>query len=97
VNLRGKTRGEIEQRLATKSRSELLDLVHSLVTVEQLFKPSEVAARTHVNKRAILRDVRDGKFGDYIVRAENSVLLPASGIKQWLDRYRVSVNGKDST
>ena len=94
MNLRGKTREEIELKLATKSRSELLDLVHSLVTVELLLKPSEIAARVGVNKRAVIRDIRDGKFGPYYVRAENSIVVPASGVNEWLRQFRVAVNGK---
>ena len=89
ADLRGKTREQLERLLQDKTRSELIDLVHSLLTVEQLFKPGEISARTHVNKRAILRDLRDGKFGDYYCRAENSVLIPASGVQKWLNRYKI--------
>jgi len=92
VKLHGKTREQIEAALADKSRSELLDLIHALVTVEQLLKPSEIAARSCLNKRAVLRDIRDGKFGDYYVRAENSIAIPASGINQWRNRFRVRPN-----
>jgi hypothetical protein len=89
MNLRGKTREQLEVILAPKSRSELIDLIHSLVTVEILFKPSEIATRAGLNKRSVLRDIRAGKFGDYFVRAENSICVPASGVHQWLNRFRV--------
>jgi hypothetical protein len=89
MNLHGKTREQVETALAHKSRSELLDLIHSLVTVEQLLKPAEIAARSCLNKRAILRDIRDGKFGDYYCRAENSIAVPASGVNQWRSQFRV--------
>ena len=85
----GRTREEIEKQLAGKSRAELLDLIHSLVTVEQLLKPAEIAARSCLNKRAVLRNIRDGKFGDYYVRAENSIAVPASGVHQWRNKFRV--------
>jgi hypothetical protein len=94
MNLRGKSREQIERALASKSRSDLIDTIFSLVSVEQLFKPSEIAARSCLNKRAVLRDIRDGKFGDYYCRAENSIAIPASGVNQWLSRFRVPVNGK---
>jgi len=94
MKLRGKTREQLEAALAHKSRSELVDLIHSLVTVEQLFKPAEIAARSCLNKRAVLRDVRAGRFGDYYCRAENSIAVPASGVNQWRSRFRVPVNGK---
>jgi hypothetical protein len=93
VNLRGKTREQLEAALTHKSRSELIDLIHSLVTVEQFFKPSEIAARSCLNKRAVLRDIRDGKFGDYFCRAENSIAVPASGVNKWRNGFRVPANG----
>jgi hypothetical protein len=87
--LRGKTREQLDTGLAHKSRSELIDLIYSLVTVEQLFKPSEIAARSCLNKRAVLRDIRDGKFGDYYCRAENSIAVPASSVNEWRNNFRV--------
>ena len=53
MNLRGKTRDQIERELANKSRSELLDVIFSLATVEQWFKPSEIAARSCMAHRRI--------------------------------------------
>ena len=97
MNLRGKTRDEIEAMLAHKSRSELLDLILSLVTVEQLFKPSEIAARSCLNKRAILRDIRNGKFGPYFCRAENSIAVPASGVNSWRRRFLVPDHSRRPT
>jgi len=89
MNLHGKTREQLERVLNGKSRSELLDIIFSLTTVEQLLKPAEIAARSCLNKRAVLRDIRDGKFGDYYCRAENSIAIPASGVNHWRNRFRV--------
>jgi hypothetical protein len=89
MNLRGKTREQLEAALAHKSRSELLDLIHSLTTLEQLVKPSEIAARSCLNKRAVLRDIRNGKFGDYYCRAENSLAIPLSGVNKWRSDFCV--------
>jgi len=94
MNLHGKTREQIQSMLAGRTRSELLDIIFSLTTVEQFFKPAEIAARSCLNKRAVLRDIRDGKFGDYYCRAENSIAVPASGVNHWRDRFRVPANGK---
>ena len=94
MNLRGKSREQVEAALAHKSRSELIDLVYSLVTVEQLFKPAEIAARSCLNKRAVLRDIRDGKFGAYFCRAENSIAVPASGVNEWRHTFRVPAKPK---
>jgi len=89
MTLRGKTRDQLESALRLKSRSELIDLIYSLITVEQLLKPAEIAARSCLNKRAVLRDIRDGKFGDYYCRAENSIAVPASGVNKWRSNFRV--------
>lgn len=99
MNLRGKTLEQLRTALAYKSRSELIGLIHSLVTVEQLFKPAEIAARSCLNKRAVLRDIRDGKFGDYYCRAENSIAVPASGVNRWRNNFRVpaKLNGEART
>src|SRR5436309_15171697 len=97
MNLRGKTREQLEAALAHKSRSELIALIYSLVTVEQLLKPAEIAARSCLNKRAVLRDIRDGKFGDYFCRAENSIAVPASGVNQWRRRFVVQSNNGSVT
>ncbi len=96
MNLRGKTREQLEAALTNKSRSDLLDLIFSLVTVEQLFKPSEIAARSRLNKRAVLSDIREGKFGPYFCRAENSIAVPASGVNQWRRRFLVAQDNKQS-
>jgi len=94
MNLRGKTREQFEAALTNKSRSDLLDLIFSLVTVEQLLKPAEIAARSCLNKRAVLRDIRDGKFGDYYCRAENSIAVPASGVNKWRNNFSVAAMHK---
>jgi len=94
MNFAGKTREQIEVALANKSRSDLLDVIYSLSTVEQWFKPSEIAARSCINKRAVLRDIRDGKFGDFYCRAENSIAVSASGVNEWRRRFRVPVNAE---
>ena len=94
MNLRGKSYEQVTAAVAHKSRRELIDLIYSLVTVEQLLKPAEIAARTCLNKRAVLRDIRDGKFGDYFCRAENSIAVPASGVNKWRSRFRVPARPK---
>lgn len=47
-----------------------------------------------MNKRAVLRDIREGKFGPYLVRAENSIAVPASGVKKWRGSFLVRPNGE---
>jgi hypothetical protein len=96
MNLAGKTREQIEQIFASNSRAKLIDVIYSLVTVEQLFKPSEIAARSCVNKRAVLADIRAGKFGPYICRAENSIAVPASGVNKWRRSFLVPVDSTEN-
>jgi len=93
MKLNGKTREQIEAALAHRSRSELLDIIFSLTTVENCFKPAEIATRSRLNKRAVLRDIRDGKFGDYYCRAENSIAVPASSVNKWRRSFLVPQNG----
>ena len=89
MHLAGKTREEIERALRNYSRAALVDVIFSLTTVEQFFKPSEIAARSCINKRAVLKDIRDGKFGPYFCRAENSIAVPTSGVNSWRRRFLV--------
>ena len=92
MSLLGKTREEIDRYVRGKSRSELIEIIYSLSTVEPLLKPSEIAARSCVNKRIVLRAIRDGALGPYICRADNSIAVPASGVNAWRRRFLVPVN-----
>jgi len=91
MKLHGKTREQIQAALVNKSRCELIDVIFSLATVEQWFKPSEIAARSCLNKRAVLKDIRDGKFGPYYCRADNSISVPANGVNKWRRAFLVPV------
>jgi hypothetical protein len=93
MNLRGKTREQLHAALEHKSRSELIDLIHSLLTVEQLLKPSEIAARSCLNKRAVLRDIRDGKFGDCYANQSHCLVLVFMG---WLRNAYVIVRANET-
>jgi hypothetical protein len=93
--LLGKTREEIERAVASKSRADLIDVIYSMASIEPLLKPADIAARSCLNKRAVLRDIRAGKFGDYYCRAENSIAVPASGVNAWRRRFLVPVKGRN--
>jgi hypothetical protein len=88
-DLRGKTREQLEVTLRHKSRTELIDLIHSLIEVEQWLKPAQIASLCCINKRAILRAIRNGELGDYFCRAENSLAVPISGVNRWRNNFRV--------
>lgn len=95
MNLQGKSRDEIAAALAGSSRAALLDIIVSLVEVEQLFKPSEIAKRSAMDKRTVLRDMHAGLFGgEFFKRAENQVMVSASGVNAWRAGFRVTTNGR---
>lgn len=88
MRISGKTRQELEVLLKNKSRAELLDLIHSLTIVEQLLKPSEIASRSALNKRAVLKEIREGRLGPYYCRARRATLrasayLSGRGSSTW--------------
>lgn len=92
MKLSGKSREEIERALVGKTRAELLDIIVSMATVEQHFRPSEVAARSAMTKRTILADIHAGRFnGEYFKRSENQITVSASGVNAWRNQFRVIV------
>jgi hypothetical protein len=92
MRLSGKSREEIERALAGKTHAELIDVIFSLATVEQHFKPAEIAARSAMKKRTILADIHSGRFGgEYFKRSENQVTVSASGVNSWRRSFRVVV------
>ena len=92
MNLSGKSREEIDRALAGKTRAELFDIIFSLSTVEQHFKPGEIARRSGMTKRTVLADVHKGRFGgEYYKRAGNQITVSASGVNAWRRSFRVSV------
>lgn len=95
MTLHGKSREDVEAALAGYSRAALLDLIFSLVEVEQLFKPAEIAERSAMDKRTVLRDIHAGLFGgEFFKRAENQVLVSARGVNAWRNGFRVTTNGR---
>ncbi len=91
-NLTGKTREQIERALERKTRSELIDLIFSLSTVEQHFTPAEIAQRSGMTKRTVLADIHAGRFnGEYFKRSGNQLTVSASGVAAWRQNFRVDV------
>jgi hypothetical protein len=96
MNLSGKTPEEIEKALIGKSRKELIGIICRLATVEQHYKPAEIAARSAMKKRTVLADIHAGKFGgEYYKRAENQITVSASGVNAWRQSFRVVVVPKE--
>lgn len=93
MTLAGKSREQIAHALARLERDELYDLIFSLVTVEQLLKPSEVASLSGMDKRTVLADIDAGKLGDVFLRTEPQPRVAVSAVNRWRDGFRVRVNG----
>ena len=92
MNLSGKSPEEIEKALIGKSRTELIDIICRLATVEQHYKPAEIAARSAMKKRTVLADIHAGKFGgEYYKRSENQITVSASAVHAWRQSFRVVV------
>jgi Mg2+/Co2+ transporter CorC len=95
-NLAGKSRQDLEVLLRNSSREELLDIIESLASVEQLLKPAEIAARSCMNKRRILAAIRRGELGPYFAHAENSIAVPASSVNKWRRRFLVPITATNA-
>jgi hypothetical protein len=97
MNLSGKSPEEIERALIGKSRKELIDIIYRLATVEQHYKPAEIAARSAMKKRTVLADIHAGKFGgEYFKRAENQITVSASGVNVWRNSFRIIVTPSEN-
>src|SRR5262252_9691147 len=100
MNLSGKSREEIQSAVAGKTRTELIDIIFALSTVEQHFTPSQIASRSGMTKRTVLLDIHRGRFnGEYYKRAGNQITVSASGVNAWRRSFRVEVahpQGRDS-
>jgi hypothetical protein len=98
MNFSGKSREEVAQALASKTRDELIDLIFSLAVVEQHFTPSEIARRSAMTKRTILADIHKGRFGgEYYKRSPNQITVSASGVNAWRRSFRVRVEHPHGT
>ena len=94
LNLTGKTREEIAKTLKDVPRSELIEMVVSMATLEPWFKPSEIARARRTPVRTVREALKAGKLGGgYYRRAGNSMLASASGVAAWDASFFVSVNG----
>jgi hypothetical protein len=92
-NLAGKTREQIEHALAGRTRTELIDLIFSLSTVEQHFTAAEIAQRSGMTKRTVLADIHAGRFnGEYFKRSGNQLTVSASGVAAWRKSFRVDAH-----
>jgi len=92
MNLSGKSPEEIEKALIGKSRKELIDIICRLATVEQHYRPGEIAVRSAMTKRTVLADIHAGRFGgEYFKRSVNQITVSASGVNAWRQNFRVIV------
>jgi hypothetical protein len=96
MNLTGKTREEIADNLAGAPRSRLIDIIVSMATLEQWFKPSEIAVRRRMNVRDVRAAFKAGKLGGgYYRRAGNSMLASASAVASWDRSFFIATHKKE--
>lgn len=96
VNLSGKTPDQIAHALRNHSRSELIDVIHSLVTVEQLLKPRQVALLEHRDVRDVIKDMKAGVYnGGYYAFSFNSLRVSASAVNARRSRQFVAAIATD--
>ena len=92
MNFSGKSREEIEQAVARKTRAELIDIIVSQSTLEQHFTPRQIASRSGMTKRTVLADIHAGRFGgEYFKRSGNQITVSATGVNAWRRSFRVEV------
>jgi hypothetical protein len=98
MNLTGKSREDVVRMLRTKTRCELIEMIVSLVQVEQHFTATEIACRSGMTKRTVLGDIHAGKFGgEYCKRAANQITVSASGVNAWRRSFCVRVGHPETT
>jgi len=97
TRLTGKTYDEISAALAQASRDDLVRLVFSLVTLEKLLTPAQIARESQVPRRDVLADMRAGRFTDpifgrgFFCRASKSFRISASAVNAWRATWFVAV------
>jgi hypothetical protein len=97
MNLSRKSREEIAQALADKTRSDLIDVIYSLSTIEPHFTAAEIATRSGMTKRTVLADIHKGRFGgEYFKRSPNQITVSASGVNAWRKSFRVVVKPSEN-
>jgi hypothetical protein len=93
TNLIGKSRDEIEAALRTKTRGELVDLIHSLVAFEPHFSPSTVARRREISKDTVIELCKNGTIPRVHKPIKNSWRIPLSSIREWDVQTAIRFNG----
>ena len=98
MNLTAKSREDVSRILAIKIRDELLEIIVSLMQVEQHFTAAEITSRSGMTKRTVLADIHAGKFGgEYYKRAANHITVSASRVNAWRRGFRIRVEHPQTT
>ncbi len=88
--LRGKSLDEVRAKCADLEKAELTTLLWSALSVEPLYRASEIAVLTKRPRRVVLDDMNAGKMGDLYVFGKQSLAVAASGVNAWRAQFRVS-------
>jgi hypothetical protein len=90
MKLAGKSREEIEKAVRNKTRSELIDLLYNLATLEPHFSPGTVAARRGMSKDTIIALCKNGTIPRVHKPLQNSWRIPLSSIREWDEATAIS-------
>jgi hypothetical protein len=102
MKLAGKTRQQIDAALTRHGREELINVIFSLVTVQELLTAPEIARRSRVNVRDVRKDMKNGKFVDpifgagFYVRGGNSKKVTTGAVQGWRRSFFMPVASEDS-
>lgn len=97
AKLKGKPLADVRELLKDESREELIALVFAAVTVEPLFRAPELGKLLGRRVRDIRADMNAGKFGDLFCFGSSSLAVTSSGVRSYLQRFRVAKNGRTVT
>jgi len=93
MNLIGKSKEAIDDATRNKSRSDLIEIIYSLATLEPMYSAGTVARRRGLSKDKILQLCHDGIIPKVHKPLQNSFRIPLSSIHAW-DAQTV-VNSKE--
>ena len=91
MKLRGKSLDEVRELTRGLTHDDLAAVLFRAVTVEEWFKPAEIAELRRMRRQDVLAGIRAGKFGPVYFARGVQVKVPASGVAYFDEQLRVPV------
>ena len=96
-NFSGKTREQIAQALANKTRSELIDVIYSPQRSSPTSRRRRSRSRSGMTKRTVLADIHAGhSTGSTTSALEIRFTVSASGVNVWRNSFRIIVTPSEN-